>query len=434
MSWISSVTTDNKGDMGMREPGLPLGRIVAVTVAAVLALAGATLDRLARRNASFDTLLARRVRRAFERLGPTFVKLGQIIASSSESLPGTWVDEMASCRDDVPPAPWSSISQLLADELGERRYLLLDMDPQPVAAGSMAQVYAARLGNGASVVVKVQRPGLRKVIVEDMRLLRIAARLAVRLSPAWAAANPRALVEDFADRVAEELSFRREATNAHRMRVALASLPVQVPRVFTDLSTDRVLVMERLQGVPAGDVKAIEALGLTGSAIVQTIMASLILPALRQGVFHGDMHSGNMLVLEDGRLGLLDFGIVCNFDLPVRCAVADLFDAIVRGRFGYGALAVFRTVNPNGIDPERVIPQLKAFVAAHLDTSLATLDLREAILGFLRLASKNGLYLPASLVAFLKQMIYIDGLCRPLDPDFDVLGDVAPIVSLARDR
>jgi ubiquinone biosynthesis protein len=410
-----------------------LTRLFAVIAAALTILTGATCDRLCQRRASFDARLARRVRRAFERLGPTFVKAGQLMSSSPTSVPQAWVDEMAHCRDEVPPARWKAISQLLADELRECRDQLAEVDPEPIAAGSMAQVHAAVLGDGTRVVVKVQRPGLRKVLAADIGLLRIIARLLARWSPTCAAANPVALVDEFATGLDDQLSFCREATNVQRMGTALASLPVQVPKVFTELSTDRVLVMERLEGVRADEIEALNGLGLDRSAIVRTVMASLILPAMREGTFHGDMHPGNMLVLPDGRIGLLDFGVLGHLDAPSRAALCDLLMAVVDMRFGDAALALFGMFDVNGVDTATLIRETQAFLAAHLDISLAGLDLRATISGILGIASRNGCTLPDSLATFLKQLLYIEGVCRELDPDFNVLGDTRPIISMACD-
>ena len=410
-----------------------LGRLLAVATAALTVLAGTTCDRLCRRRESFDAMLARRVRRAFERLGPTFVKAGQVMSSSHGSVPRAWVDEMAHCRDRVPAAKWKAVSRLLVDELGGLRDELAEIDPEPIAAGAMAQVHAAVLGDGTPVVVKVQRPGLRKVLAADIGLLRIVARLLDRVSPRYAAANPVALVDEFACGVDDQLSFRREAVNLQRMGVALASLPVQLPKVFTDLSTDRVLVMERLEGVRADDVEAVSGLGLNRSALVRTVMASLILPAMREGVFHGDMHPGNMLVLPDGRVGLLDFGVLGHLDAPSRAALCDLLEAVVDRRFGDVAIALFGMVDASGVDQAALVEDAQAFLASHLDTSLAGLDLRATITGILGIAARYGCTLRESLVTFLKQLVYIDGVCRELDPEFDVLGDASPIIYMARD-
>jgi ubiquinone biosynthesis protein len=411
---------------------LALERLFAVAVAALTILTGATCDRLGQPGASFDAMLARRVRRAFERLGPTFVKAGQLISSSPGSFPKTWVEEMAHCRDEVPAAGWKAISRLLADELKERHDQLTQINPEPMAAGSMAQVHAAVLPDGTPVVVKVQRPGLRKVLAADIALLRIIARLLARLSPTCAAANPLALVDQFATGLEDQLSFHMEAANVQRMRIALASLAVHVPKVFTHLSTDRVLVMERLEGVRADDIEAVTGLGLDRSAIVRTIMASLILPAMRDGMFHGDMHSGNMLVLPDGRIGLLDFGVLGHLDAPSRVALCDLLVAVVDRRFGDVALALFGMIDVTGADQAALVQEVRAFLAAHLETSLSGLDLRATIAGILGIASRNGCRLRDSLVTFMKQLLYIDGVSRELDPDFDVIGDTRPIISMAR--
>jgi ubiquinone biosynthesis protein len=253
------------------------------------------------------------------------------------------------------------------------------------------------------------------------------------LSPTCAAANPVALVDEFATELDDQLSFRREAANVQRMGIALASLAVHVPKVFTDLSTDRVLVMERLDGVRAHDIEAVNGLGLDRSAIVRTLMASLILPAMCDGMFHGDMHPGNLLVLPDGRIGLLDFGVLGHLDAPSRAALCDLLVAVVDRRFGDVALALFGMIDVSSVDQTALVQEARTFLAAHLDTSLAGLDLRATITGILGIASRNGCTLRDSLTTFMKQLLYLDGVCRELDPDFDVLGDARPIISMARD-
>ena len=161
---------------------LPVLRIFKLVGAGVAVVAGAAFDRLVKRHSDFDSLLAHRVRMAFERLGPTFVKAGQLLSSSAGPLSKAWMNEMAHCRDDVAPAPWKAVSELLARELGGMMNQILDMDREPIAAGSMAQVYGARLANGDPVVVKVQRPGLEKVLAKDIRILQSTARLALRFS------------------------------------------------------------------------------------------------------------------------------------------------------------------------------------------------------------------------------------------------------------
>jgi ubiquinone biosynthesis protein len=410
---------------------VPLKRILVVATAAVVVLAGAAVDRVIHPK-TFEARLARRVRRAFERLGPTFVKVGQLMSSSPGSLPAAWVDEMARCRDRVPAAPWESVGRMLEDELGERIQQLVDIDHEPLAAGSMAQVHVARLQDGTPVVVKVQRPGLDQILAGDMELLRTAARWVARFSRTLAAADPMALVDDFAASLHEQLSFRNEAANSVEMRIALGSLPVRVPELFRQLSTDRVLVMERLEGIAGWDLEAIESNGIDRGAVVRTIIATLIQPAVRAGVFHADMHCGNMLVMADGHLGLFDFGVVRRMDPATRSAASELLDAVVNRRFGDAAMAIFRTIDATEIDMARVVHDVQDFLAGHVDIALADLDMRQTIGSILQLASRHRFVFPEALAVFLKQMVYVDGICRTLDPGFDVLNDAAPIVSLAR--
>lgn len=402
-------------------------RIFTLLRTAARVMGGAVVDRACHSHSDRSALLAQRVRRAFEELGPTFLKAGQLMSSTTGPLPKVWVDEMSHCRDDVPPAPWASVSGVISDELGDRLDVFASIDPSPLAAGSMAQVHAARLIDGTPVVVKVQRPGLAKVLSDDVRLLRLAARVAARVSSACAAANAVALVDDFAAGLWEQISFRTEAANASRMAEAVRSLPVRVPAVYESLTTERVLVMERFDGVNADD-ESIE----NRSAVVDAVVSALLVPALRDGVFHADMHPGNLQVLDDGQLGLLDFGVLGYLDDPVRSAAADLLEALVERRFGDMVLAMFEIVDPAGVDLVRLLPEVQSLVSNYLDKPLAEVDIRGAVAGVLSLASRAGFALPESLMAFFKQMVFISGMCQKLDPTFDLLADLVPILRRAR--
>lgn len=402
-------------------------RILTLLVTVARVVAGVMADRARHPHSDRSALLAYRVRRAFEQLGPTFVKAGQLMSSTSGPLPKVWVEEMSHCRDDVPPSPWASVSRVLSDELGERMDAFAWTDPSPLAAGSMAQVHAARLVDGTPVVVKIQRPGLARLLSDDMRLLRMAARIAVRFSSACAAANAVALVDDFASGLREQTSFRTEAANARWMATAVRHLPVRVPAVYESLTTERVLVMERFEGVTA----VAEFVG-NPSAVVDAVVSALLVPALRDGVFHADMHPGNMLVLDDGHLGLLDFGVIGHLDDQVRSAAADLLEALADRRFCDMVQALFRIVDPEGVDLVSLLPEVQSLVSSCLDKPLAEVDIKEAVTGILSLASRAGFVLPESLMAFFKQMVFISGMCLELDPTFDLLADVAPILRRAR--
>ena len=299
-------------------PRLPVWRLLVLVITACRALAGLAWDRLAARGEGVDTLAARRTCRAFERLGPTFVKLGQLISSSPGTVSAGWIDELSSCRDEVPPVSWAAVKAVIDRELGAKAAALVDIERQPLAAGSMSQVHAARLADGTEVVVKVQRPGLERVLRQDLHLLRTGARLLVRIRPSLQAVNPTGLVEDFAESIGQQLSFQTEIANMTTMRRALRGCPsVVVPRVWPELSTDHVLVMERSD---RGGGRRAEGLRCHGRGPSRRPRGARGQPARvgpGTGTFHGDLHAGNMLVREDGRLVLLDFGVVGRLD--ARC-------------------------------------------------------------------------------------------------------------------
>jgi ubiquinone biosynthesis protein len=317
-------------------------------------------------------------------------------------------------------------------ELGDRSRHLVDIDHTPIAAGSISQVHSAHLADGTEVVVKVQRPQLTRILCEDLSLLRAGARWAIRLCPSLVAANPGALVEDFANGLAQQLSFRTEIANMERMRVVLARWPVRIPRVYRSLSSERVLVMERLEGVGINHVEAIDALGVERSNVVSTVAGSFVASALGQGIFHGDLHAGNMLVLPHGEVGLLDFGVMGRLDGRVRSAVSDLLGAVVGRRFDGVAAAMLQLADTRAVNWAEIVPEMQAMIGSYLDRPLGELDVAAALGRMLAIAASHGLVLPESAVAFFKQLLYLDGVCRSLQPDFDLLEGGATILTDAR--
>lgn len=430
MAFRSDTSTD-----ALASPAMPLVvcRLLRLCAVGVSVLVLCAVDRLRAPAGGLPTIAGRRLRAAFERLGPTFVKAGQLISSSPGSLPKAFVDELAHCRDNVTPASWPAVSALICHELGERARHLCDLDPAPIAAGSMAQVHGAFLGDGTPVVVKVQRPGLPTVLAKDLAVLRLVARLAARLSRTMRAANPSALVEDFARGLSEQLSFRTELANLKRMRVALAPVSVRIPQTFRALCTEHVLVMERLDGVKVTDVASLDALGVERRALVATIAESLLVPALAGSVFHGDAHAGNLLVTTDGELALLDFGLVEKLERPTAHEVGEMLSAVVKGRFDEAGLRILSLAKGSCADLPAFAAEVQSLVGRCLDRSIGELNVARTISELLALAARNGLDLPQELVAFFKQLVYLDGICRGLDPGFDLLADGGDVVQAARE-
>jgi predicted unusual protein kinase regulating ubiquinone biosynthesis (AarF/ABC1/UbiB family) len=402
---------------------LAVWRLVVLVFNAWRVMAGYVWDRIRRRGEDTDALVARRTRQAFERLGPTFVKLGQLISSSPGSVSAGWIDEMASCRDHVPPVPWPVIERVIEQELGARARLLIDIDHRPLAAGSMAQVHAARLTDGTEVVVKVQRPGLERLLLQDLRLLRTTARWMVRIHPSLKAINPVGLVEDFALSVGQQLSFRTEIANLFALRRAVRACPVIVPRVWMSMSSERLLVMERQFGVGIDDPTALDALGVDRRRVLESLVGSLLVSAMGDGTFHGDLHAGNMLVRSDGRLVLLDFGVVGRLDAKARAAVAQLLGALAELRFDAAALALLQLVDTTSTDLSAAARDVQGLIAGLMSGSVRDIDVANALGQLLRTATAHQLVLPQGVVAFFKQLMFLDGISRTLDPDYNLFTD-----------
>ncbi|MET0577343.1 MAG: AarF/UbiB family protein, partial [Ilumatobacteraceae bacterium] len=268
--------------------------------------------------------LSLRLRVAAEGLGPTFIKLGQIISSGEGLFPDELVEEFKRCRDQVPAETFEDVRRTVETDLGQPLEAVFErFDRLPLAAASIAQVHAARLRTGEDVVVKVQRPDVARLVHKDLRAMAWLAPHLVGRIPVAALANPPALVELFAETIVEELDFRIEAANmldVASMLHDLGQTGYVVPRPHPRLVTRRVLVMQRLDGFKFDDVAGMRDAGVDTEGVVRTAMVALLEGAMVAGIFHGDLHGGNLIVLPDGRTGLLDYGIVARLDDARRVA------------------------------------------------------------------------------------------------------------------
>lgn len=427
---VRSISVIERGPVSLHSGSqrLPLFRLITLVTVAISALVGFSWDRLVKRQGATDVLAARRARRAFERLGPTFVKLGQLISSAPGTVSTGWVDEMASCRDKVPPIPWKAVQKVIEQELGPNRTLLRDIAHRPLAAGSMSQVHTARLADGTEVVVKVQRPGLERVLRQDLRLLRIAARWIVRIRPSWESVNPIGLLDDFAHSVGQQLSFRNELANMSAMRHALQPHPVVVPKVWPELSTDHVLVMERQVGLGVDEPDGLDSSGVGRRSLLEVLVGSFLSSALNAGTFHGDLHAGNMLVRSDGRLALLDFGVVGHLNARTRRVIAQFLTSLAELRIDAAAVAMLELVDATSADLGALAVDVQTLVIGLTSRTIHEIDMADALRHLLRTAERHNLVLPQEVVGFFKQILFLDGICRGLDPTYDLFVDGARLL------
>ncbi len=300
---------------------------------------------------------------AAERLGPTYIKLGQIIASGDGVFPPELVAEFKWCRDQVAPEPWPVVERVLTEELGgPLSSVFASVERAPLAAASIAQVHAATLRDGTPVVVKVQRPSVSARVRQDLAVMAWLAPHLVGRIPVAALANPPALVELFAETIVEELDFRLEAENMLDVAATFAALEQRdfvVPRPHPTLVTRRMLVMERLDGFHFGDVAGMQAAGIDTEAVVRAGMIGFLEGALFYGIFHGDLHGGNLFVLPSGKTALLDFGITGRLTEPKRLALLGLLVGASNGDIP-AQVAALRDLGafPDTLDVQHVIDVL----------------------------------------------------------------------------
>ena len=378
------------------------------------------------------TDISRRLRASIERLGPTYIKLAQIISSGEGLFPDELVNEFKKCRDQVPAEPFDVVRATVEADLGQPlESVFRSFDRTPLAAASIAQVHGAVLQTGESVVVKVQRTTVSGLVLEDLKVMSWLAPFLVGRLPFAALANPPALVELFAETITEELDFRLEAQNmldVARSFVALGQRGYVIPRPHPTLVTRRVLVMERLDGFNFEDVASMTDAGIDTHAIVRTGMIGFMEGAMIEGIFHGDLHGGNLFVQPDGRVALLDFGITGRMDERQRRAFLRLMLGAstndvrtqVRALCELGAL-------PMDTDIDAVIADL-GLDAPRLDPTRADPDemIREvqrivkALLGY-------GARMPKELMLYVKNLVFLDGAIGRLAPDLDIFAEITSI-------
>ncbi|MCP3914089.1 MAG: ubiquinone biosynthesis protein UbiB [bacterium] len=369
-----------------------------------------------------------RLRLALEELGPTFVKVGQLLASRTDLLPRSWTTELARLREQVSPEPAEEIRAQLTEDLGAPpEEVFASFEEEPLAAGSIAQVHGAVLHSGERVVLKVRRPDIARLADRDLALMDRLARKLEESVPELRRFRPERILHQLARAFRDEMDLRLEARNMARMRRSLShEKRVVVPRVHDEWTSERLCVMERLDGPSVGEwMRGAEP--SPASRAVAEIGADMVLHMIFvDGFFHADPHAGNVLVLGDGRIGLLDFGMVGRLGEMRRLELLELVSAILERRID-DVVDVLRAWSPEG-DPNEhdLIADCTSFVDRYADLSLAQLDIGALLVDLAALLRANDLYLPEDIALLIKVFLTLEGTGRELDPDFVVSERVEP--------
>ncbi len=376
-----------------------------------------------------------RARRVLEEMGPSFVKLGQVLATRVDLFPPEWIDEFGKLQDQAPPVAWEAIRAQMAEDLGAPpEDVFLAIDPQALAAASIAQVHRARLPDGTDVVAKVRRPGIRPIIEADLRLLhRVAATLDAHF-PELRRFHPVGVVKQFKASLTRELDLAAECRHAERIAASLAKgndAGIVVPRVHWDYTGERMNVQDFIDGIPVADITALDAAGIDRKQVARRGAEAVLKMLLEDGFFHADPHPGNVFVLRDGRIALIDYGMVGRLSSARRTQVLVLLHALVNHRAETVTEVLLDWTGEPGIDEAQLAEDVDAFVDRYHGIPLGQLDLTRMLLEVTTLLRVHQLALPADLALLVKVFVTLEGTGRKLDPDFDMARRAEPFLRRA---
>ena len=373
-----------------------------------------------------------------EDMGPTFIKFGQIIASSAGMFPDAYVKEFQKVLDRVKPFPFSDVQRSLDEELGaEKAAQLVDLDPKQLASASIAQVHTASLKDGTKVVIKVQRPGIIGRCMADMKLMRFLARIVARMKKNAELANPVGVIDDFTKTLSEELDFRKEAENLARFNDIMRELGhknIRAPVPHSEFVTQKVLVMERFSGLRVDKFEEIKAQGIDGESKLVDGLRGWFQCVVFYGFFHVDVHAGNLMLLDDDTIGFLDFGIVGRFDDKERYLVTDYMIAFASGNYKRLAEIIIEMAGaPDSLDLEAFVQDLGETYRPLLTLSFGEVNYANFLPGIQRTATRHKMRMPNEFILITKQLLYFDRYAKSLAPKLNVFTDPRLVLGMMGD-
>lgn len=366
------------------------------------------------------------LRKVFEELGPTFIKLGQLLSTRVDLLPEAYVIEFAKLTDQAPNFSFKEVQEILETELGRDPFDLFEsIEEDPIAAASISQVHRARLKNSdEKVVIKVQRPGITKTIEADIQILHFVASSLEKLREDFRLYNLSAIVQEFQRSIYEELDFSLEARNVERFRENFPEIEgIDLPKIHWPCSTSKVLTMTEMNGTPLSQLSEFPA-SIDRPYLAECLVNFFFESMFIHGLFHADAHAGNVLIHEGGRgkLALLDFGMVGTIGPSMRTKLSQLFLAIVSRDFETLAL-IYTDVGEfqKRFSLRDFQTDVSALISPHLGKPLKEVPIGDLLLNCTKIARKYGVRLPRDLVMFFRALVTLEHIGRKLDPDFDFL-------------
>lgn len=363
-----------------------------------------------------------RLRLALEELGPTFVKLGQILSSRRDLVNGDYYNELCKLQDKVPTFSGKEAKQIFEKEIGVSvRKAFAEFDEEPMAGASIAQVHRATTHEGAVVAVKIQRPDIQPLIERDLSILHDLARLLEKHAPDLAAINPVGVVKEFSETLQKELDFTNEADNTERFAQQFeAAKAISVPAVLREFSSKKILTMEFISGYPVNDPKVLRRHHIDPVLLSESISKLIFEQIFVHGFFHGDPHPGNMTVLHRGVVGLYDFGMMGEFSMGFRSSVANLIAGLAE-KDNRQVMSALVDMSETGtlVDPERMLRDVEEFSSKNLTKPLSQIHLSAVFNNLLELLREQRLRMKGSFYLGIKALSQIEAIGREINPDLD---------------
>jgi ubiquinone biosynthesis protein len=373
---------------------------------------------------------ASRVRLALEELGPTFVKLGQVMATRVDLFPPRWIEELEKLHAQVPPVPFEELLPELERALGGSPFKLFrDIDTRAHAAASIAQVHRARLADGTPVVLKIRRPGVRDKIEADLRLLRRVSELIEAEIPEARRYRPAEIAAQFARSLEREVDFATETRNIQRFAQNFAGDPhIVIPRIFPEWTSEVLLVQEHVEGAPATDPAAVAAAGLDRKVLAARGVDVFLKMILIDGLFHADPHPGNVFYLPGNRIVVIDFGMVGRLSPQRRRQVIDLLAGLARMAEEPMLDVLLDWAGDAYVDDVQLAADINDLVFDYESVPLASIRIGVLLRRFAGIVRQHSIVLPADLTLMFKALITMEGLGRQYDPDFHIVEHLSPLL------
>jgi ubiquinone biosynthesis protein len=371
-----------------------------------------------------------RFRRVLEDMGPSFVKLGQILATRIDLLPPEYIDEFAKLQDRVPPIAFETLKAQLEEDLGAPLdEVFAEVDPLPQAAASIAQVHRGWLKTGEPVVLKIRRPGVRKVVEADLRLLKRLAEIAEAQIEEARRFRPTEIAAEFARSMRRELDLAAECRNAERVADSFKDdETIIVPKVYWQWTSERLNVQQYIAGIAGRDLAAIDMAALDRKALARRGASAVLKMVFEDGFFHADPHQGNVFFLPGNRIAFIDFGMVGRLSAERRDQLVDLLYGFVERKANRVVDILLGWARPDEVDEDALALGVEALIDSVHGVPLKSFDLGRLITDLVALLREHNLALPTDLTLLIKTFISLEGMGRQLDPDFDMMATTGPFL------